>query len=440
MAQRGQQTNSQQRIEISERAAAGMSDRQNAAVAGCSVWTVRKWRRSYEQQGRAGLVSHMGRPAKGALASCSNAVREQIAQVRRQHPGWGAPSILDYLQHQQPDCAGALPSRARVAVFLKEQGLTRRYERHGGVSQNQPPRATQPHEEWEMDAQGAQTVEGLGSVSVINISDVVSRVKVASYPQLGGHLAMDSYQLALRSAFVEYGLPWRITLDHDSAWYDNTSRSPFPSRLHLWLVALGIDVVFIDKQPPAAHAIIERTHQTMSKQALQGQPCSSQSELWYRLNERRAAINSRLPCRSLDGQPPLSVYPQAAQAPRPYRLEWEEELLDLSRVDALLTSGRWFRQANRYGEFFISMQRYNQGKAHAGETLEITFDPVAHEFLAKSQGSDFSKRFQALGLTKTDLMGGPNTANLPNYQFSLPFPKAEWCPRSPAGLRTGTTL
>jgi len=440
MAQHGQHTSYQQRIEIGEQAAAGASDRQIAEAVECSVWTVRKWRRIYQQHGWAGLVSHLGRPAKGALASYSSALREQIEQVRRQHPGWGAPSILDHLQCQQPELAGALPSRARVAAFLKAQGLTRRYERHGGVRQNKPAGATQPHEEWEMDAQGVQTVESLGPVSVVNISDVVSRVKVASYPHLGGHLDMDSYQLALRSAFVEYGLPWRITLDHDSAWYDSTSSSPFPSRLHLWLVALGIDVIFIDKPPPAAHAIIERTHQTMSKQALVGQPCSSQSGLWYRLDERRAALNRRLPCRSLGGQPPLSAYPQAAQAPRPYRLEWEEDLLDLSQVDALLASGRWFRQANRHGEFFLSTQRYNQGKAHASETIEITFDPIAHEFLAKSQGSDFSKRFPALGLTKANLMGGPNTLNLPNYQFCLPFLKAERCPGRAEQQPTGTTL
>ena len=440
MAQCGHRTSYQQRIEIGERAAAGICDGALAEALGCSIWTVRKWRRAYERQGRAGLVSHLGRPPGGALASCSQALREGIAQLRCQHPGWGAPSILDYLQQEQPAGAAPLPSRARVAAFLKERGLTRRYERHGGVKQPAGGRATQVHEEWELDAQGVQLVQGLGPVSVINISDVVSRVKVASYPHLGGHLDMDSYQLALRSAFVEYGLPWRITLDHDSAWYDSTSQSPFPSRLHLWLVALAIDVVFIDKQPPAAHAIIERTHQTIAKQALVGQPCASQRGLWYRLNQRRTAVNSRLPCRSLGGRPPLSVYPEACQAPRPYRLEWEEEMLDLCRIDVLLASGRWFRRANRHGEFFVSKQRYNQGKAHAGETIEITFDPVAHEFVAKSQGSDFSKRFPALHLNKPDLMGSPHCATLLNYQFRLPFTKTDWCQLHAVSQPAGTTL
>ena len=135
MAQCGHRTSYQQRIEIGERAAAGICDGALAEALGCSIWTVRKWRRAYERQGRAGLVSHLGRPPGGALASCSQALRERIAQLRCQHPGWGAPSILDYLQQEQPAGAAPLPSRARVAAFLKERGLTRRYERHGGVKQ-----------------------------------------------------------------------------------------------------------------------------------------------------------------------------------------------------------------------------------------------------------------------------------------------------------------
>ena len=137
-----------------------------------------------------------------------------------------------------------------MAAFLKAKGLTRRYERHGGVDEPQPPRATQAHEEWEMDAQGAQLVPGIGQVSVINVSDVVSRLKVESYPSLGTHLDWLTYQLALRRGFVQYGLPVRISLDHDSAFYDNTSPSPFPSHLHRWLVALGVEVVFITSHHP----------------------------------------------------------------------------------------------------------------------------------------------------------------------------------------------
>lgn len=68
------------------------------------------------------------------------------------------------------------------------------------------------------------------------------------------------YQRVLRWAFVRYGLPEHISLDHDSA-------SPFPSLLHLWLIGLGVQVRFIHKRPPLEHSRIERHHQTIARQA-----------------------------------------------------------------------------------------------------------------------------------------------------------------------------
>jgi hypothetical protein len=65
-------------------------------------------------------------------------------------------------------------------------------------------------------------------------------------------------------AFLTYGLPLRLSLDHDTVFFDNTTPSPFPTRLHLWLLALNIEVVFTGVRRPTDHASIERTHQTMT--------------------------------------------------------------------------------------------------------------------------------------------------------------------------------
>jgi hypothetical protein len=45
MLRRGQTTTLQERLDITERASAAESDPEIAAALGCSVWTVRKWRR-----------------------------------------------------------------------------------------------------------------------------------------------------------------------------------------------------------------------------------------------------------------------------------------------------------------------------------------------------------------------------------------------------------
>jgi transposase len=87
MIRRGQTTTFQERLDISERAAAGQSDPEIAAALGCSVWTVRKWRRRGQQQGRSGLRSQLGRPTTGPLSTFPTDMRETILHLRRAHPG-----------------------------------------------------------------------------------------------------------------------------------------------------------------------------------------------------------------------------------------------------------------------------------------------------------------------------------------------------------------
>jgi hypothetical protein len=105
----------------------------------------------------------------------------------------------------------------------------------------------------------------------------------------------------LRRAFLSSGLPRRISLDHRTVFYDNTSPSPFPTTLHLWLLALGIDVCFTRKRCPTDHAKIERTHQTMTLQALLGQYWPGQAALWTGLDARRTMLNQYIPSAVLQG-------------------------------------------------------------------------------------------------------------------------------------------
>ena len=175
MLRRGQTTTLQERLEITERAALGQSDPEIAAALGCSVWTVRKWRRRGQQQGRNGLRSQMGRSVIGVLSTLPEGMRETILHLRRTHPGWGPETLLAELRVDPRWAHHSLPSRSRIAALLKAEKLTRRYQKHSEL----PIPAIQPegvpHDEWELDAQGSMHVAGVGKVCLITMIDVVSR-------------------------------------------------------------------------------------------------------------------------------------------------------------------------------------------------------------------------------------------------------------------------
>ena len=386
MQQRGQTTTFQTRLQISEYATAGLNDPQIATAVGCSVWTVRKWRRRAHKRGRVGLTSHMGRPATGPLSSFPHELTEVILQLRKLHPGWGPATLLVTLQTDASWGDQPLPSRAQIARLLKQAGLTRRYQPHHDLPQPPQGELVAPHQEWQMDAQGIMRVAGVGRVSLITIVDVVSRLKAESYPSLEStNPALPDYQLTLRRAFLTYGLPETLTLDHGTVFYDNTTPSPFPTRLHLWLLGLGIQVRFTRKRCPTDHAIIERTHQTMTAQALLGQTYTSHADLWAGLDERRQVLNHHLPTRALAHQAPLQAYPQANHSPRMYRPEWEEELLSLEKVCTYLVQGRWFRRIRPNGCFDLGGFHYYLGNHLARRSVEIRFDPDPMAFICQPE-------------------------------------------------------
>ncbi len=422
------ETTLQQRLEIVERAQAGESDAAIAQALSFSRWTVRKWRRKERDQGRAGLTPSRGRPATGALGTVSTEISEAIRAMRQVHPGWGPETIRTELTQDDRFKGQKIPSRPRIAAFLKQEGLTRRYERHSELTQPPPTTATVAHEEWQLDAQGVVEVAGIGLVCLINIGDLVSRVKV------GGQVCAQcrkpstpDYQLACRLAFLRYGLPQRISLDHDSAFFDNKSASPFPSLFHLWLIALNIDVRFITLPPPQEHAVIERSHQVVYQQALQGQTYLDEAACQRGVDLRLDFLNQVYPSRSLGGQAPLQADPQARHSGRDYHPDQELDMLSMERVHTYLAQQRWFRLTSEQGQFSLGAQRYGIGRAYAGQTIEITFDPATECLHCVPERGDALSPMPFLGLSPHTLSGGwPPWHQLPNYQHRLPFDAQTW--------------
>jgi hypothetical protein len=140
----GQTTTFQERLDITERAAAGQSDPEIAAALGCSVWTVRKWRRRGQHQGCNGLNSHMGRPTTGPLSTLPTGMRDTILQMRRTHPSWGPDTLLAELRVDPRWADHPLPSRSRIAARLCAAKLTRRSQKHSDLPTSPIQNAASP--------------------------------------------------------------------------------------------------------------------------------------------------------------------------------------------------------------------------------------------------------------------------------------------------------
>lgn len=426
-------TTLQDRVMIDQLATAGASDRQIASHLGWTIATVRKWRRLARHQGRQGLWPPLGRPKTGALSTYPPEVPQTLRTLRTAHPGWGPKTLRAELAAEAPPPGPPLPSRASIARWLKHGGLARAYQRHQALPPATTGPAQAPHQRWEMDARGYQWVPEVGVIALLNINDVYSKVKVLSYPCYLGerrarrHPTTEDYQVALRLAFTQWGLPDQLAVDHDSVFYDNISKSPFPTRLHLWLMGLGVELAFARMHRPTDQAIVERAHQTWYHQVLEGQRFPTWTSLHEALACRQGFLNERLPCASLGEVPPLRAHPAARQPRRLYRPEYEAQLLDLSRVYTYLSQGRWFRKVSSAGTVALGGQVYSVTRAWAGRDVEITFDPRDHHFLVQAPDGKESKSIPIQGITATALMGEAGSlVHLNPFQLALPFSWDQW--------------
>lgn len=429
-------TTLEDRVTIEEMFQAGHKHRHIAQQVGVSVSTVRKWlRRARKETGSSRLLSQMGRPAKGALSTFHSMVRHTLETFRDAHPGWGPSTLHAELERDESvlgmGLPSRLPSRATIARWIAQQGLSRSYERHQDLPEPHSGKARFAHQTWEMDARGYQKIADVGIINLINISDRYSRAKVFSYPCWVGdqratrHPNTGDYQLVFRLAASRWGLPEQLAVDRDSVFYDNRSRSPYPTRFHMWIMALGVELVIGKPRRPTERAMIERSHQTWTAQVLLGQSFTNLPTLEEALESRLDFLNYNLPCSSLGGVPPLVACPGAATPRRLYRPQWEVQMLELDPVYEYLSQGRWFRKGSNVGAVSLGGKVYALGSAWARKQVVIKFDPNDHH-LEFTHGQ-METRHPIKGITKAELVGehGP-LVNLDRFQLALPFSWDQW--------------
>jgi hypothetical protein len=173
--------------------------------------------------------------------------------------------------------------------------------------------------------------------------------------------------------------------------YDEPSKSPFPTRFHLWLIALRIELTYGRIHTPKDQAVTERSYQTWDRQVLQGNHFEGYLQLWKALGQRQVFLNQFLPCASLGNQPPLPAHPEARSPRSLYRPEWEIDLLDLENVYAYLAQGQWFRKVSALGAISIGRHIYHLGYSwRSDDYLELTFDPVKKCFVCSAPSGTYT--------------------------------------------------
>jgi hypothetical protein len=364
-----------------------------------------------------------GRPTKGSGSSFDADVFTRISQYRGLHDKWGAKTILVELIERDKYCPSALPSCSTIERYLKSKSLSAVYEKHRPLDIHTLNPVENCHDCWEMDDKGAEAYPGVGEVSMINIKDVKSGVHTQSFgigfPHKRCHPSISDYQCALRLAFCEFGLPKCIQADHGSNFYENRSKSPFPTPLHLWLLGLGVNLVWARIYRPTDQARVERTHQTLNDQIQQSFDFNSWDNFKSMVEQRRMRLNHHIPCDTT-GKPPLLAYPQAKHSGRYFNPITENNIFDAKHVREYLHLKEWFRKVSEAKTISLGGWVYYISNAKPKTELKIIFDNDRYALIFYDV-KELIAQLPIKGIDFQDLVE-PNFINtLITLQFELPF-------------------
>jgi putative transposase len=237
-------------------------------------------------------------------ARCEAATEDAVLRVRDAHPAWGARKIARCLERD----GVAPPAASTVHEILRRNG--RIVAPAGGARASLRFEREQPNLLWQMDFKGWVTLADGTRCHPLTIVDDHSRYAPclkACADQRG--LTVKAH---LTTTFRRYGLPEAIFVDNGAPW--GTSGGERWTKLGVWLLKLGVNVLHSRPYHPQSRGKNERFHRTLAAEVLALQRFRDFDELQRALDRWREVYNFERPHEALAQEVPASRF---SPSPRP---------------------------------------------------------------------------------------------------------------------------
>jgi transposase len=343
---------------------------QVAAEFALSLRTVQRLFARFHQQGRDGIPPHYAACGQQQTQQTLAELVEQLAQTRRQHPRWGSEMIRLELE----DHHDTVPCARTIRRHLRKAGL--QPAPAGRTPLPAPPRvprADRPHQGWQIDAAEELRLKNGRRVCWLRVVDECTGAFLATvvfFHARWEHVGRHEIQKALRRIFARWGLPRRVRVDNGYPW---GSSGDFPTELALWLIGLGIEMVWIPPACPQQNGVVERAQGT-GQDWFEPQTCRTPEELQRRCDALDQRQRERYPYRK--GRSRWEVYPTLRHSGRKYRVGQERQQWEASRAWAAVAQQVVKRRVDCTGCVSVYNRGRYVGKPYIGTQVYVSLDPT----------------------------------------------------------------
>lgn len=201
-----------------------------------------------------------------------------------------------------------------------------------------------------------------------------------------------------RGAFARWGLPDAVRVDNGYPW---GSPRDLPTELALWLIGLGVEVLWNPPARPRKNPKVERCHGVADAWAEPG-ACADPAELAAHLDWVGRVQCGEYP--AIGGAPRIEAYPGLLVARRAYQEPREAESWDLGRVDRWLAPRAWDRRVDRNGVVSIYGHRRFVGRTYGGQDVSVRYDGQARQWVVGDRTGEIAWRFDARELSREAIL------------------------------------
>ena len=290
------------------------------------------WLHRYQAQGVQGLWERSRRPQQVPGRTPAE-VEQEIVELRRQRPDWGARKLQVLLERRGVE----LPAGTIHRVLVR-RGMVREQDRHRPAPQRFEREA--PNQLWQMDFKSPKGWNhAVGPLSVLDDCSRYALLLRGIWTTRG-----EAVREQLESAFQSSGMPAEMLMDHGIPWWNGQGPRGW-TRLTVWLMKLGIGLRFSGVRHPQTQGKVERFHGTLEQaRRRRGLPVAQLYQEW--LDEFREEYNQVRPHEALGMKTPASVWSPSARCYDSNPPEWEYgsgcEVQRLGPQGQLKLKGRWW--------------------------------------------------------------------------------------------------
>lgn len=325
--------------------------------------TLYRWLARFREHGESGLRDHSRAPGRSPQR-LADSWRQELKELRRLHPRWGARKLRCLLAERHPRTR-RLPSLRSLERWLRQAALSSpppaRARRGPQLLRPALTPANKPNDVWTIDFLGwFRTADGQ-RCEALTVRDLASRYVLTIRPV--AQLSDQTVRPILRALFQQYGRPKIIRTDNGSPFAGQGALSL--TTLSAWWHACGIKVEFTRPAKPQDNGAHEQMHRILRADTA-SPPAPTLRAQRRRFERWRQQYNHQRPHAHLNDQRPAQLY-------RPSPRSWKPPI-PFTYPKALLTR----RVRNRGGIKIHGRLRFI-GRAFVYQTLGLKPIDAEHD-------------------------------------------------------------